>query len=101
MRPFRSAHGERRTPRTDVRICQHVVKADSKSPVANEFSGLGNLSNSDCLKVETQEEHTWNFIPRRSEKTIEEAECQIQQELLDPSSTGIRRSDQNRCRQTT
>ena len=60
---LRSAPGERRVPRIDSRICQCVVKADGESSLANEFSGPGDLLDSDCLKGETQEEHAWSFYP--------------------------------------
>ena len=49
-----------------------------ESSAANDFSGAGELLDSDCLKGETLEEHARNFIPR----TIGQALYQIQQELL-------------------
>ena len=49
------------------RICQCVVKAGRESSAAKEFSGPGDLLDSDCKKGETQKEHAWNFIPRSSD----------------------------------
>ena len=77
------------------RIRQCVVKAGRESSAAKEFSGPGDLLDSDCLKGETQEEHAWNFIPRRSDDNDIEA-SRVSNSTRTPcnsSSTGFTSSD--------
>ena len=58
---LRSAPGERRVPRIDSRIRQCLVKAGREGSAANEFSGPGDLLDSDCLKGETQKQAVYQI----------------------------------------